>query len=384
MALKNKTRVLAFIDWYLPGFKAGGPIRSLSNMVEQLSDQLDFYIITSNKDLGEEEGYENTPVNKWQPVSHARVMYFEKAPDKKRLLALFNEVAPNYIYFNSLFSKDYALAPLHALKGKLPLGRTIIAPRGMLGEGALRIKGMKKKVFLGAAKSMGLFKNIKWHASTNQEKKEIQTVFKSANVHVALNLIAPPTVKAEDVLPLKPENKRFIFASRIALKKNLHYLFNCLNMMTFQDTVEVVIYGVIDEASYWDGCKKILNNDKVKMNYKGAVKPLQLAEAMQRAHFFVLPSSHENFGHAVYEAMANGCPVLISDQTAWHNLQDKGVGFDLSLDDEPAWRQAINHMVTMSPREYNTMVGQSISYAREIADDKNAIVANLALFGSHE
>lgn len=43
------SKVLIFIDWFAPGYKAGGPITSNVNIVEHLSDKLDFYVITSSK-----------------------------------------------------------------------------------------------------------------------------------------------------------------------------------------------------------------------------------------------------------------------------------------------------------------------------------------------
>jgi glycosyltransferase involved in cell wall biosynthesis len=35
---------------------------------------------------------------------------------------------------------------------------------------------------------------------------------------------------------------------------------------------------------------------------------------LRNARWFVLPSEHENFGIAMFEALAHGCPVIISDQ----------------------------------------------------------------------
>jgi len=32
MQSKDKKKILVFIDWYLPGYKAGGPVRSMANI----------------------------------------------------------------------------------------------------------------------------------------------------------------------------------------------------------------------------------------------------------------------------------------------------------------------------------------------------------------
>ncbi|MBI9061941.1 MAG: hypothetical protein JEZ14_08115 [Marinilabiliaceae bacterium] len=45
-----KKKILIFIDWFLPGYKAGGPVRSMANMVEYLMEEYDFFIVTRNTD----------------------------------------------------------------------------------------------------------------------------------------------------------------------------------------------------------------------------------------------------------------------------------------------------------------------------------------------
>ena len=52
-------KILIFIDWFTPGFKAGGPIKSVSNIVNSLFNEFDFYIITSDRDINETEPYQN-------------------------------------------------------------------------------------------------------------------------------------------------------------------------------------------------------------------------------------------------------------------------------------------------------------------------------------
>ena len=39
--MKNK-KVLICIDWFLPAYKAGGPIQSISNMVNHLKNHIEF------------------------------------------------------------------------------------------------------------------------------------------------------------------------------------------------------------------------------------------------------------------------------------------------------------------------------------------------------
>ena len=49
----DRPKVLVFIDWYLPGYKAGGPVRSLANLVDHLRGRVDFHIVTRNTEYTE-------------------------------------------------------------------------------------------------------------------------------------------------------------------------------------------------------------------------------------------------------------------------------------------------------------------------------------------
>ena len=56
----GKPTILILVEWFSPGYRAGGPIRSVVNLVEGLKDHFDFKVITTNRDLGSEP-YEGIP-----------------------------------------------------------------------------------------------------------------------------------------------------------------------------------------------------------------------------------------------------------------------------------------------------------------------------------
>jgi glycosyltransferase involved in cell wall biosynthesis len=62
----------------------------------------------------------------------------------------------------------------------------------------------------------------------------------------------------------------------------------------------------------------------------------------------LMPSLTENFSYTVLESLQAGIPVLISDQTPWRDLQQQGVGWDLSLEDPDRWLQALEDLLSLS------------------------------------
>ena len=73
--MHNRKIILIFIDWFTPGFKAGGPIKSVTNIVNSLFDEFDFYIVTSDRDINETEAYQNIELNKWIKKDNYSIIY---------------------------------------------------------------------------------------------------------------------------------------------------------------------------------------------------------------------------------------------------------------------------------------------------------------------
>lgn len=75
------------MGYYLPGFKSGGPVRSLSNMVDHLADSAEFYIVTRDKDLGDSRPYESIDgAENWVEVGEAKVFYVSGRLSFEKLL----------------------------------------------------------------------------------------------------------------------------------------------------------------------------------------------------------------------------------------------------------------------------------------------------------
>ena len=129
---KAKPIVLTFVGSYLPGYKSGGPVRTIANMVERLDDDLDFRIITADRDVGDAEPYPNIVVNGWNTVGNAQVFYASPCNQSLWHLAqMINETPHDVLYLNSFFSPIFTIRPLLARRlGLTPNKPVILAARG--------------------------------------------------------------------------------------------------------------------------------------------------------------------------------------------------------------------------------------------------------------
>ncbi|MFK8045579.1 MAG: glycosyltransferase [Crocinitomicaceae bacterium] len=364
----DRKKILICVDWYTPGYKAGGPIRSVSNMVDAFKADYEFYILTSAYDLGDQKPYTTVIINQWHDIDGVFIKYLDKTRfNFPTIKSNIFEVNPDVIYLNSLFSRVFTLYPLRFARNQA--AKVILAPRGMLGQGALEIKQSKKKIFLSVAKILGWYKNIVWHASTKEEDQEIQKVFGShSKVKIAQNIPSKQAYSREEIASFKKTGAvRFIFMSRISKKKNLHLAINALKEISIKRNVEFDIYGSIEDKVYFESFKNKIGriSSQLKISYRGNIDPSQVSEQLAKADYMILPTSHENFGHTIVEAWANGCPVIISQYTPWHNLEDKNIGWEVDITDPKALKDALHTSIHLSMEEYQQKVEASYLFFKE-------------------
>ena len=63
------------MDYYLPGYQAGGPIRTIANLADHLGDEFDIRIVTRDRDILGTHPYPGVNVDSWNKVGKAQVMY---------------------------------------------------------------------------------------------------------------------------------------------------------------------------------------------------------------------------------------------------------------------------------------------------------------------
>lgn len=375
----NKKKLLIFIDWYYPAFKAGGPIKSVHNIASALKEEMDISIVTSAYDLDGVALLENVEPNTWIERDGVQVIYLDKNHQQKSFIKqCIKVVSPDIVYFNSLFSRSFTLTPL-LLSKKLGIKKIILAPRGMLGKAALEIKPLKKRLFISISRIFGLFNDIIWHASSELEKQEIEWLFgKASTIVIAQNISG---VVSERLISTDFKQKgelKLIFFSRINSKKNLKLAIEVLVGLN-QAGISLDIYGPVEDDEYWEECKILMNSSTVAINYKGLIHPENLINTLQQYHFLLFPTKHENYGHVITESLCAGLPVIISEHTPWRNLEKSNVGYDLPLTLD-AFFSVLAELVEEENSTYNLKVAAASNYSKTYIVHSSIIEQNRKLF----
>lgn len=354
--------ILTFAGGYLPGFKAGGPIRSLANMVAQLGDEFDFHIVAPDRDLGDLVAFDGVAIDAWNTVGKAQVFY--RSPSEagwRALIASLRSMDYDLIYLNSFFSVGASLRPLfYQRQGKLRRCPVLLAPRGEFSPGALAQKPLKKRAFIGLSRALNVYRNITFQASSEHEAVDIARALGAAFVNVASNIsVASDLSHRPDTGP-RPEHckspqLRAAFLSRVSPKKNLDGALSILKKISIP--IHYDIYGPIENTEHWNRCLRLIDSlpCNVTVEYKGVLHPEMVEPTLEGYDFFFLPTLGENYGHVIREALSAGLPVLISDQTPWRDLHAKKAGADLALDEPETFVAWIEAFSRLSPVDQQVM-----------------------------
>lgn len=376
-----KPRVLIFIDWFSPGYKAGGPTTSNVNIVDHLGDIIDFYVITSNTDYNETSPYHIVEADRWVSYKNAHVYYFSRRSlslSKLKKVAMAAEC--DVWYVNGIYSRNFSISPLIIAKSLHPK-RLIVSARGMLSPHAYKVKGAAKKFFLIAAKTIGLYDGVIFHGTNERECEYIRKAISKNAKAIAIENMPRKLTNGMSLSLKRVGEIRLVSFARISPEKNTLYAIKALSYCKTKVCFD--IYGQINSDSYWAECKQAIRvlPANITVTYKGTVAPIGMQTLYKQYDVLYLPSTGENFGHAILESLMNCRPVVISDQTPWRNLQQYNIGYDLSLIKPEEFADKIDNMSLESKEAFDARCRACYNYAHTFCNRSEVRAAYMNLFG---
>lgn len=380
----RRKKVLVFVATYLPGYKSGGPLRSITNVVDYLSDRFDFYVVTRDRDAADEERYPQVIADRWCQVNKAKVLYCSSITPPL-LCRVFREVEPDLVYLNSFqdaFTRGMVGLRRMGFFGSTPM---LLAPRGECSSAAMRIKRTKKVLYRHATRLLGLHDKLSWHVTSVREKADLllaaparcldpDSIYLARNISQAAALPAPHVAKGCGSVKLA-------FVARMSEMKNLRFLLEILPRI--RGSVELNLFGPVgtSDARYWKQCVAEIEQlpENIKVDYRGSIDSALVPQVLHEHHFLVLPTQGENFCHAAVESFVNGTPVVLSDETPWTGLATLRAGFDISLKDQDGWTAALQACIDMNQTVYATYLAGASAYGKQFSLQA-AVAEHVAMF----
>lgn len=318
--------IAIFVGHFAPGWKAGGPVRTVLEMVQTAPPTIQPIVITSDRDLGERHPYPDF-TGRVNGAFGADVIYtnWGNIRSVTYTLAAIVKDRPKLLIANSFFSPISGLLPVILSTFGVAGGRLAIGPRGEFSTGALGLKSRRKRTYLRMIRCLPALKRASWLATSPRERKDILHIFPQANIVIIPD--SRGTEPARTSLPASP-SVRFVFLGRISPMKNLTGALKALADTPPSLYAEFHIYGAIEDERYWLECSELIRQmpSNITVIYRGEVRPEDAPSIFARYDAFIFPTLGENFGHVIHEALSHGCPVLLADTTPWSELILKGGG----------------------------------------------------------
>ncbi len=386
----TRPTILTFMDYYLPGYMAGGPTRTLAAIVERFADEFHFRIITHDHDLGDDTVYPDVRRNEWQPVGSADVFYATQRRFWPRLVhQMLHRERYAAVYLNSIFSPALTVPLLFLRRMRMvrPVP-VILAPRGELADGALAIRSPKKRVYLALSRALREYEGLIWQASSEYEASDIRRVLgfatTNAPIVIAPDLATPAKANGQSAsrAPKRSGELKALYLSRVHRIKNLGAALQAIAQLGDSGDVSLDIYGPFSDEPYWTHCQEIIATlpANVTVRAHGPIPPDRVPSIMAQYDVFVLPTHGENFGHVILEAMSAGCPVVISDRTAFRGLASTGAGWDLPLEHPEEMVNRLRELRAMDEPAHAAMRSAARAYGAHHHEDPLATEQNRALF----
>lgn len=352
---------MASLFW--PQKNSGGPPISIMNLVQSVKDRFDIYVISKNHEINDDQPLEGI-LPGWNQFDFGKAFYTAKGDHTfGNIIRLIENVKPDVIYQNSFFSID-DLLPVLIYKKRHKNVKVIVAPRGEFYPERLRVGKLKKTAYGKLFRYFGLLKDVHFQGTGTEECTQ-EKEFLGISDDYLLNIqnISLPDKGLHSRLEKKTNELKLIYIARIHPTKNTLKAIKWLGELS--GNIQYDIYGSIENEIYWKQCQDAINKlpRNITVQYKGVIDHDQVASTIAGYHVYYMPTTGENFGHSIVEAMLMGKPVIISDQTPWTDVNGNG-GFAISLNDEKAFITVLEELVEMNIDRYSALSGQIENYIR--------------------
>lgn len=343
---------------------AGGPVRTVTSLVNNLAEEKDVKVgLVTQKLAGEKiysGGLERDDISILTGSSRVALRYGQ--PFYMNLSELVASFQPEIIHDHGIW------LPVNHIVSRLASKRDIlrvIHTRGMLEPWALSYRSYKKKLAWRLYQKSDLGAAALFFATAESEAKAIRKVGLKQPIAMIPNGVDLPSFAPRVTANVDRVRRRnVVFMSRIHPKKGLVQLIEAWGEVKAKDW-KLILAGPNEDNHLSDVLalvKRLGLNEVVE--YIGVVEGRAKSELLMNADLFILPSFSENFGVVVAEALAHRTPVISTHGTPWKGLVDNKCGWWVAAETS-ALATALLDAISLSDDERREMGMRAQLYAKQ-------------------
>lgn len=219
----------------------------------------------------------------------------------------------------------------------------VLSIHGMLDDWCMTQRGMKKKLFLSLG-ARGMLENAAFvHCTAQAELDQSKKWFPRGQGRVIplvfdlgpFRTMPGPGPARAKFASLGSGRPNALFISRLHYKKGVEHLIRATRILNDRGTqVSVLIAGSGDKA-YEQEMRGLVGELGLGqcVEFLGMVSGIEKISLYEAADLVVLPTSQENFGFVVFEALAAGTPLITTPGVdTWPEVEASGGGVIVQQD----------------------------------------------------
>lgn len=363
----SKKRVLIIYRSYFPSQSHLGPATAIKNLVDNMSADYDFHILTLNHDFATGSRLFAQPHLR-VVMPHVVIEYVPRGIKGLRILAARLAEEFDVVDIQCAFDPLLAIPALMLCKlGLSGNSRIFHTPHGIFMDVIMGTRRPRKALYCRFSDLIGLYRNVVHLAGSPGEKRDIDRNHRrSQNVAVVSQFVEP--LPAAQPRNAKPRNRlKIAFVGRVTEQKNLLAAIEMLRHLPVPAILDV--FGDTADTAYYERCVAMMQagTGPCEIRFKGNVSKDALLQALPGYDVLLHPTLGENFGHSIVEALHLGVPVLISDRSPWTDVEASHAGWALSLSNTSAFVDKLATIYAMG-EEWSQLSAGAIQYARKTFD----------------
>jgi glycosyltransferase involved in cell wall biosynthesis len=217
----------------------------------------------------------------------------------------------------------------------------VISPHGMLDDWTIAQGLWKKKLFLALGGRRWLERAGAVHCTAAAELEQSSKWFpRGRGVVVPLFLdidqytdLPGPELAHAAWPELAADEPTVLFLSRLHVKKGIELLLDAIELLAQRSTPARLLIAGAGDPAYEREIRERASRLGDRVRFLGFVSGPEKISLLQAADLFALPSHQENFGYALFEALAAETVVVTSrDVDTWPEVVESGGGVAIERD----------------------------------------------------
>jgi glycosyltransferase involved in cell wall biosynthesis len=376
----SKPRVLIVYHTYLPSEFAMGPVSAIRHLIECMAGNFDIRLLTLNHDFitGRKLFPDDHHIDASGP---ATIEYLPRGWAGLKILFRRLRDSHDVLEIHSGFDRHVAIPALALTRLGLVNGKQAFhSPHGIFLPIDMSRGAFKKRLYCAIADIVNLYSNVVHLASSPGEAADIRRWHRRPQRIIEMpHFVDPRLARNSPPRRMKrPQSLKIAFAGRITLQKNFLFALEVIRALGVASTLDV--FGETD-PDYWLACKLALKagTGLCNVTFHGQVPQQQLQDTLPDYDVLFHPTSGENFGYSIIEALSLGVPVLLSDKSPWLDVEKYDAGWVLPVSDRAAFVDRLTSIFHMGD-EWQTLRDGALKYAREKVDNGHSTKLRTALY----